>query len=109
MGFPTTKKKIRNLSDDVDLCFYKPKKVLAKYGYSQSRLAEELGISLASLNGIVNGNPSIAQIKVLSDAIGCSFYEFFEFDNSGAEDIGSDSTSIVRCPSCGKPLALTAI
>lgn len=109
MSFPTNKKKIRNLSDDIDLNFYQPKKVLVIHGYTQTQLAEELGISLASVNGIINGNPSIAQIKVLADAIGCSFYEFFNFEPEYYFSTTLHTSNRVKCPTCGADLALVAL
>lgn len=102
MPFPTTKKKIRNLADGVDISFYRPKAVLDKYGYKQYRLAEELGASLASINGIVNGNPSIAQVKLLADTIGCSFLEFFDATAGNSASVG------ISCPRCGLPMSVQA-
>lgn len=104
MPFEAVRKKIRNLADDVNLDFYQPKKVLAKYGYSQNRLAKQLDVSPASLNGVINGNPSIAQIMVLADAIGCSFFEFFDFSKSGESKL---DTNQVKCPACGVTLGLS--
>jgi len=105
MPYATTKKKIKNLADQVDCSFFQPKRVLAKYGYSQNRLANELGISPGSLSGIVNGNPSIAQVKVMADAIGCSFFEFFQFADN-AEHTAPLNANQVTCPACGAVLGL---
>lgn len=109
MAFQTTKKKIRNLADEVSLDFYQPKRVLFKYGYTQSLLSQKLGVSPASVNSIVNGNPSIAQVKIMADAIGCPFSEFFDFSDTAGSEVSEKSCNHVKCPACGASLGISAL
>lgn len=105
MPFETQKTRVRELQKSVDLSFYKPQRVLGKYGYTQKRLADELNLSQTTLNSIINGNPNIAQIKLLADAIGCDFTEFFDFDRWGT--IHDSITGRAECPACKTTLIVT--
>ncbi len=115
MPYETTKNKIRKISDSVNIDFYQPKAVLSKYGWTQNRLAETLGASVASINGIINGRPSIAQVKLLAETIGCSFFEFFDASSAGnpVHIVKGDGTEYIaegnkiECPSCGKKFAIS--
>ncbi len=100
MAFETDKNRIRKIAADVDISFYQPKPVLAKYGWTQTRIAETLGASSASIAAIINGKPSIAQVKLLADTIGCSFFEFF----NGSLTVDNQPTALTEtsCPHCGK-------
>ncbi len=114
MPYETTKNRVRKISDSVNIDFYQPKAVLSKYGWTQNRLAEKLGASVASINGIINGRPSIAQVKLLAETIGCSFFEFFDASIVGnpVRIVNGNNTEYVvngneiECPSCGKHFAL---
>ncbi len=103
MPLPTEKTKIKQLSDDVNLDFYCPKKALAKYGWSQRALAEKLNVSVGTISSLVRGNPNIAQLKVLADAMGCSFFEFFETPEPGEGLSDGD----FRCPRCNSILSVS--
>lgn len=104
MPFETNKNRIRDLQKDVDLSFFKPIPVLKKYGFTQIRLAEALNLSQATVNHIINGNPNIAQVKMIADVIGCNFMEFFDLPALGAPEPVS---SLSSCPVCNSPLTVT--
>lgn len=58
------------------------KETIRKYGYTQADIAQRMtgkdgsiGISQASLTGIINGNPTLDKLIEIANAVGCSVAE----------------------------------
>lgn len=58
------------------------KENIKKYGFTQADIAQRmkgkdgsLGISQASLTGIINGNPTLDKLIEIANAVGCSLAE----------------------------------
>ena len=58
------------------------KETIRRYGYTQADIAQRmkgkdgsLGISQASLTGIINGNPTLDKLIEIANAVGCSVAE----------------------------------
>lgn len=58
------------------------KETIKRYGYTQADIAQRmkgkdgsLGISQASLTGIINGNPTLDKLIEIANAVGCSVSE----------------------------------
>ena len=58
------------------------KETIKKYGYTQADIAQRMrgkdgcvGISQASLTGIINGNPTLDKLIEIANAVGCSVSE----------------------------------
>ena len=79
------------------------KSVIARHGFKQTEVAEQLGITKGALNQSVHGeNTSIKMLRKIANVIGCSVSEFFE-----DEAPKKDEPSLV-CPVCGTRLRLVA-
>ena len=77
------------------------KKTIKAKGWTYDRLAEKMGISQPSLTSIVNGNPTLAKLKSLADAMGITLSEL----------LADDGEMTITCPHCGKeiPIRVTPI
>lgn len=58
------------------------KETIKRYGYTQADIAQRMtgkdgsiGISQASLTGIINGNPTLDKLIEIANAVGCSVSE----------------------------------
>lgn len=58
------------------------KETIRKYGFTQADIAQRMtgkngcvGISQASLTGIINGNPTLDKLIEIANAVGCSVAE----------------------------------
>lgn len=72
---------------------------MQKYGVKLIDLHRKLGLSLAAVHGMINKAPRITNVKMMAEAIGCSFYEFFDFGTS--EDRNKWEERDFFCPNCG--------
>lgn len=54
-----------------------------------------MGITNIALNQHINGNPSVAVLERIAQAIGCDVAEFF-----------TDGAQQCVCPHCGRPLTI---
>ena len=65
-------------------------------------IASRMGISVIGLSKHVNGNPSVAVLERIAEAIGdgCTPAELV----TPPEAWASQSAPVLRCPHCGKPL-----
>lgn len=77
--------------------------VLRKKHITQVELAARLGINRVSLHSMIHGNPTVNSLEFLAEAIGCSVGDFFA---PAVAEAGERAA--IRCPHCGKPIALTA-
>lgn len=99
------KYKTRKLSKETNIDFYQPKVVLKKYGWTYQALADKLGLSLASISSIINGTPSIQQVKMIADVIGCTFFEFFDPATLG-NPVTIAEQNMIECPHCGQKFTM---
>ena len=67
------------------------KKAIKARGWTQEKLAAEMGITHPSLNSIINGNPTLAKLKKLAEAMGITVSELLREDEQ-----------TITCPHCGK-------
>lgn len=88
--------------------WYVAKRIIRAKGYTYNQLAKKLGVSVTTIHDICNFPPNVIRIKQLADAIGCSFFDFFNFGTEAV--IPSDvSESPLVCPNCGQPFRLTPV
>lgn len=107
--------------------WYIAKRIIRSKGFTYGQLAEKLGVSVTTIHDLCNFPPNVVRVKQLADAIGCSFFDFFDFNqasstNDGATvpdglpsgspvsgDAGAAETpqSGFTCPHCGQLLFLT--
>mgnify|MGYP002621894316 CR=1 FL=1 len=48
-----------------------------RHGYTTATLAKKMGVFDSTVSRLVNGNPTIAKLRELAEAIGCNVWEFF--------------------------------
>lgn len=75
------------------------KEVCKQKGIKISDLAKELGINAVNLSATINGNPTIATMQKIADALGVEVSDLFERSNPsicGCVMIG-DKPHIIRC------------
>ena len=58
------------------------KESIKRYGFTQSAIAQQMGISQASLTGIINGNPTLDKLIRIADILGCSVSELLGCNTS---------------------------
>ena len=96
------------------------KRVARAHGLSYKELAQRMGISENSITHIVNRAPSILHVKMLADAIGCSFFDFFDFTDTEAPAQATlyavsttlahrPTDNIITCPHCNQQFAIVPI
>lgn len=79
------------------------KGTIKKHGFSQTKVAELLGVTKGALNQAVhNENTSINMLRKIAGVIGCNVSEFFEDE---AEVVEQDGNTIT-CPKCGEIIPL---
>jgi transcriptional regulator with XRE-family HTH domain len=69
------------------------KKAIKARGWTQEKLAAKMGITHPSLNSIINGNPTLAKLTSLADAMGITVSELLR---------DGDANQTIICPHCGK-------
>ena len=76
------------------------KKVARAYGVTMVQVAEKMGISKGGLSQLINGNPTIASLRSIANAIGCEVGDFF------ADEVTEETQSehVFRCPRCSAAL-----
>lgn len=72
------------------------KQTIAAKGWTYKRLAEAMGITQPSLTSIVNGNPTLAKLQAMADAMGITVSEL----------LGEDGATTITCPHCGKEIPI---
>ena len=80
------------------------KDALKRRNLSQRTLAERLQMHPVSLSSHVNGNPSVAVLERIAEAIGdgCTTAELV----TPPEIWASPSAPVLRCPHCGEVFAI---
>ena len=51
------------------------KESIKRHGFTQSAVAQQMGVSQASLTGIINGNPTLDKLIHIANILGCSVSE----------------------------------
>lgn len=69
------------------------KSAIKRAGKTSKEVAEILGITEVGLSQHVNGNPSVATLQKIADAVGCDVSDLFENKNQKSV-----------CPHCGKSI-----
>ena len=103
-------KKLKTKEKKMAYDWYIAKSVVRAKGFSYGQLAEKLGVSVTTIHDICNFPPNVVRVKQLADAIGCTFFDLFDFsaDSATAYASPASSPSGLTCPHCGQPLFLTA-
>lgn len=73
------------------------KRVIKQYGLEAKDVASRMGITPVGLSQHMNGNPSVAVLQRIADAIGCDIGEFFV--------VGKEQNTLT-CPKCGAKFKL---
>ena len=68
------------------------KRVIKQYGLEAKDVASRMGITPVGLSQHMNGNPSVAVLQRIADAIGCDIGEFFVVEKE---------QNTITCPKCG--------
>ncbi len=100
--------------------WYIAKRVVRAHGLSYKELAQRLNLSATTVNNLMNHAPSIIHVKMLADAIGCSFFDFFDFSASPESmqtTLSAVSTTLAHrptdntfiCPHCNQQFAFVPI
>lgn len=71
------------------------KRVIKQHNLTSKEVANRMGITHIGLSQHINGNPSVAVLERIANAIGCNVSEFFT---------DSETSASIICPHCGKPL-----
>ena len=89
--------------------WYIAEQVVKRSGYSQKQIAEKLGISVCSVHYMINHPPSIVHVQMLAEAIGCSFFDFFNFPDSTVASQLESKFPVFPCPHCGHLLQISSV
>lgn len=75
------------------------KKAIKERGWTLDKLAAKMNCAQSSLSSIVNGNPTLAKLTAVADAMGITLSEL----------LSSDDAITITCPHCGKPIKYTRV
>ena len=89
--------------------WYIAEQVVKRSGYSQKQLAEKMGVSVTSVHYMINHPPSIVHVQMLAEAIGCSFFDFFDFPAPSTESQQESQSHVFPCPHCGHLLQISSV
>lgn len=73
------------------------KEMVKAYGWTMETLAHKMGVSQPAVSKILNGNPTLSNLKKLSAAMGISLSELVA---------NEEKSSVISCPHCGKPITI---
>lgn len=76
------------------------KRVIKQKGLEVKDVAARMGITSVGLSQHINGNPSVAVLERIAEAVGCEVGDFF---TKSVPDIPT-----ITCPHCGKPITIKA-
>ena len=77
----------------------KVREIIKEKGMTTQEVAEQMGISLSSLNQSISGNPTVKFLRRIAEVVGCQLGEFF------TDELREDKNSIT-CPKCGARFVL---
>ncbi len=100
--------------------WYVAKRIIRAHGISYKELGERMNLSVTTIHSLVNYAPSIMHVKMMADAIGCSFFDFFDFsaDPNASQavlssisgiHVNAPADNIFMCPSCNQKFAIVPI
>ncbi len=79
------------------------RETIKKYGFTQTEVAKQLGITTMGLYAIINtGNPQYKTLVAIADILGCDVRELLD----GREEDGS---LVFTCPHCGTKFSIAPI
>ncbi len=76
------------------------KEILKEKGLTQKDLADKMGVAEISLSRSINGNPNLATLQKIADALDVKIEELFA---------PKGETTHFLCPSCGAKLQLMEV
>lgn len=76
------------------------KGVVKAHGTTLNSVAEKMGISKGRLSQIINGKPTVENLRTIAEKVGCKVGDFFKDEMTEEKD----SSSVLRCPHCGKEI-----
>ncbi len=79
----------------------KIREIIKEYGLTTQDVADQMGISLSSLNQSISGNPSVKLLRRISEVVGCQVGDFFEDERKENPTLNS-----ITCPKCGAKYVL---
>ena len=79
----------------------KIREIIKEYGLTTQDVADQMGISLSSLNQSISGNPSVKLLRRISEVVGCQVGDFFEDERKESPTLNS-----ITCPKCGAKFVL---
>lgn len=100
--------------------WYVAKRVIRTHGISYKELGQRMNLSVTTIHSLVNYSPSILHVKMMADAIGCPFFDFFDFSAepnapqavlSTISDMNTNhhANNIFTCPSCNQQFAVVPV
>lgn len=75
------------------------KGVVKAHGTTLNSVAEKMGISKGRLSQIINGKPTVENLRTIAEKVGCKVGDFFK-------DEMSDAEPTFKCPHCGHELRI---
>ena len=76
------------------------KGVIKAHGFTLIDVADKMGITKGGISQIVNGSPNVKTLRAIAEIIGCKVGDFFTDEMTKEKD----SSSVLRCPHCGKEI-----
>lgn len=71
------------------------KNIIKEKGWTQERVAKEMGITRVTLSQSLSGNPTVNTLRRIADVIGCSVGDFFR------DEMNTEPDNAITCPCCG--------
>lgn len=102
--------KIKTKGDSPE--WYVAKRVLKLHDITYEEMGRRINVSVTSVHDMVNHPPSVMHVKLMADAIGCSFFDFFDFSHEPASSPSKPSADFgntFACPNCHQQFLLTPI
>jgi len=109
-----SKGKLITKDKELTPAWYVAKRVLNVHNVTYNDMAEKLGVSVTTVHDLCNYAPNIVRVKQMADALGVSFFDFFDFTQEGKEAAVPNanlngptvpcSKAIITCPHCGETL-----
>lgn len=79
------------------------KGVVKAHGTTLNSVAEKMGISKGRLSQIINGKPTVENLRNIAEKVGCKVGDFFKDEMTEEKE----SSPVLRCPHCGHELKIT--
>lgn len=79
------------------------KGVVKAHGTTLNSVAEKMGISKGRLSQIINGKPTVENLRTIAEKVGCKVGDFFTDEMTEVEN----TSPVFKCPHCGKKIHIT--